>query len=221
MKRNQLHLLLVILIPLSWIPLAAVAQEAEPELSREEMQFQRAKDKVARAETSVARGQAYLDGSDSLITIGEQMMDEAKIELKQFKEEKSGIDKTYSCEKKTLEKDLKTDNSTQRYNARQSIRDLDAQYRLDSRAIDTKIKESNRKYDKGRSNISKGKDKLKMGNEKIKPANKTLAEAKEKLQELTGVEEAEGTEVETEKKAFFRKRKKDKEAVPEEKAADK
>ncbi len=223
MKRNQIHYVLVLLIALTWIPFAAVAQETEPELSREEMQLQRARDKVARAETSVARGQAYLDKGDSLITVGEQMMSEAKVELKQFKEEKSGIDKTYNSEKKLLEKDLKTDNTTERNNARQAIRDLDAQYRLDARTINTTIKESNRKYDKGISNISRGREKQKMGNEKLKPANKALTEAKKQLQELTGVEEVEGTE--TEKKGFFKKGKKNKDkdekTIPEEKAVDK
>jgi len=39
------------------------------------------------------------------------------------------------------------------------IRQRDAKYREDSRAMDAQIKEANRNYDKGRNNIEKGNEK--------------------------------------------------------------
>lgn len=159
-------------------------QVEEQNLTREEQQLMRAQDKVKRAEASVARAQAGLNEADSLIATGGQMMDNAKVNLKQLKAERATLIKVYNAEKKDLERQLKNADRMVRDKLRQEVRDKDARHREELRALDAKIKEADRNFNKGKSNISKGKEKQKAAGKRMKPAQKTLRDAQKDLEKL-------------------------------------
>lgn len=136
---------------------------------------------IAALQKNIDKFEAQLTVADSLISVGNQMMTEAKSEIKSAENDRKKIEKEYLSSKKTLEKKTGSKNKEEAAAAKADLKSLDSQYKQDIKHVDLRLKEANKKSTDGIKNIEKGKNLKKNAGDGLKKAKTALEEAQAKL----------------------------------------
>jgi hypothetical protein len=167
-----------ILIMLPFLLLApgltnAQADKKQAELKKLETSLNAAKAKVALNEQQLAK-------SDSLITLGTQMITEAKTENKAIDADRKKLDKDKASSQKSLTKLSTSKDKDESAKARADLKALDLQYKSDLKALSTRLKDATKKMSTGTANLTKGKAGKKNAKDALKISSKALDLAQEK-----------------------------------------
>ena len=174
-----------IMLPLLFlIPVFIQAQtdKKEAELKKLETSLTAAKAKVALNEAQLAK-------SDSLITLGTQMIAESKTETKAIDADRKKLDKSYVSDQKPLIKLSSSKDKEDATKARADLKALDLQYKQDSKALSLRVKDATKKMSTGNSNLTKGKAGKKNAQDALKLSRKALETAQEKYDNASGAGE--------------------------------
>ncbi len=136
---------------------------------------------IAALQKNIDKFEAQLTVADSLISVGNQMMTEAKSEIKSAENDRKKIEKEYLSSKKSLEKKAGSKNKEEAASAKADLKSLDSQYKQDIKHVDLRLKEANKKSTDGIKNIEKGKNLKKNAGDGLKKAKTALEEAQAKL----------------------------------------
>ncbi len=171
--RNCRILILLPFLLLSSIMTNAQADKKQAELKKLETSLDAAKAKVALNERQISK-------SDSLITIGNQMLAEAKTETKAVETDRKNMDKNNITKKKSLTKLTTSKDKDEATKARADLKALDLQYKSDLKAIAIRQKDATKKISTGNANLTKGKSGKKSAQDALKISKKSLEMAQEK-----------------------------------------
>ncbi len=138
------------------------------------------------AKKNVAKHERGLFVADSLLTKGNEQLNESKAENKALAAERKTLDKEYSTKKKALEKQVNSKDKAEATQARTDMKALDTKYMADSKALDTKLKDATKKSSTGSANVTKGKSGKTNETEALKTAQESLDAAQEKYDIATG-----------------------------------
>jgi hypothetical protein len=163
----------------------SAADKKAAELKKLETSLNTAKAKVATNERKLAV-------ADSLITVGEQMADEAKNETKEINAEYKALDKENNAARKPIVKATGSKDKDEATTAKAELKALDTQYKLDAKAMDTRLKDATKKYNTGIANITKGKNSHKTAKDALKASQQSLEIAQEKYDNATAPPEESG-----------------------------
>jgi hypothetical protein len=168
--RNLLMLPFLLLIP---VLTNAQADKKQAELKKLETNLATAKAKVALNERQLAK-------SDSLITLGNQMIAESKAENKAIESERKKLDKDKATRQKSILKLTASKDKDEASQARVDLKALDVQYKSDSKALGTRLKDATKKMSTGNANLTRGKAGKKSAQDALKISRKALDAAQEK-----------------------------------------
>jgi hypothetical protein len=173
-----------ILIMLPFLLLApgltnAQVDKKQAELKKLETSLNAAKAKVALNEQQLAK-------SDSLITLGTQMLAEAKTENKAIDADRKKLDKDKAASQKSLTKLSASKDKDESTKARADLKALDLQYKSDLKALSTRLKDATKKMSTGNANLTKGKAGKKNAQDALKISRKALDIAQDKYDSANG-----------------------------------
>jgi hypothetical protein len=151
----------------------AQADKKEADLKKLETSLAAAKAKVALNEQQLAK-------SDSLINVGTQMIAESKTETKAIEADRKKLDKDNITSQKPLNKLSTSKDKEESSKARADLKTLDVQYKSDSKALGTRMKDATKKMSAGNANLTKGKAGKKNAQDALKISRKALDTAQEK-----------------------------------------
>lgn len=157
----------------------AQADKKQAELKKLETSLEAAKAKVALNEQQLAK-------SDSLITLGTQMLAEAKTENKAIETDRKKLDKDKAGSQKSLTKLTTSKDKDESVKARADLKALDLQYKSDLKALSTRLKDATKKMSTGNANLAKGKAGKKNAQDALKISRKSLEIAQEKYDNANG-----------------------------------
>lgn len=138
------------------------------------------------AKNKVALNEKQLNNADSLISVGTDMIAEAKTESKAAAGERKTVDKAYAAAKKPLMKSSTSKDKEEATSAKAEIKALDAQYKTDTKALDTRLKAATKKSTTGTTNVTKGKTTKKTASDALKVSEAALQAAQDKYDAATG-----------------------------------
>jgi len=141
---------------------------------------------VAAARARVAMNEKRVADADSIINAGKRMLDESKAELKAVDSGSRKLEKKYAAERKPVSRLVNSKDKTEANKARTDLRAIDAQYKTDNRALETRLREASRKQTAGITNIQKGKTARKNAMEALKVSNNALKAAQAKYNAAAG-----------------------------------
>ena len=144
---------------------------------------------LATAKAKVALNEAQLAKSDSLITLGTQMIAESKTETKAIDADRKKLDKSYVSDQKPLIKLSSSKDKEEATKARADLKVLDLQYKSDTKALSTRSKDATKKMSTGNSDLTKGKAGKKNAQDALKISRKALDAAQEKYDNASGTGE--------------------------------
>ena len=144
-----------ILVMLSFLLLIPVITRAQTDKKAAELK--KLETSVATAKAKVALNERQLANSDSLITLGTQLIAESKTETKAIEAERKKLDKDNAAKQKPLTKLSTSKDKGESSKARADLKALDTQYKLDSKALGSRLKDATKKLTTGNSNLTKGK----------------------------------------------------------------
>ena len=176
--------ILIMLIFLLLTPVLTNAQtdKKQAELKKLETSLVTAKAKVALNERQLAK-------SDSLITLGNQMIGESKTENKAIEADRKKLDKENAASQKPLIKLSSSKDKEEAMKAKADLKALDVQYKSDSKALATRLKDATKKMSTGNANLTKGKTGKKTAQDALKISRKALDTAQEKYDSASGSED--------------------------------
>ena len=172
LKRFRILIILPFLL-LTPVLANAQADKNQAELKKLETSLNAAKAKVALNEQQLAK-------SDSLITLGTQMITEAKTENKAIDTDRKKLDKDKATSQKSLTKLTASKDKDESAKARADLKALNLQYTSDSKALSTRLKDATKKMSTGNANLTKGKAGKKNAQDALKISKKALDIAQEK-----------------------------------------
>jgi len=171
-RNCRILILLPFLLLISFLT-NAQADKKQAELKKLETNLAAAKAKVALNERQLAK-------SDSLITLGTQMIAESKTENKAIETDRKNVDKNNITKKKSLTKLSTSKDKEEATTARADLKALDLQYKSDLKALGIRQKDVTKKMSTGNSNLTRGKAGKKSAQDALKISRKSLDIAQEK-----------------------------------------
>lgn len=163
-----------ILVMLTFL-LLSVHTQAQTDKKADELK--KLETSIATAKAKVALNERQLTISDSLITSGTQLIAESKTETKAVETDRKKLDKDNVIKQKSLTKLSSSKNKEESNKAKTDLKDLDIQYKLDSKALSTRLKDATKKMSIGNANLTKGKATKKNAQDALKISKATLAAA--------------------------------------------
>ena len=170
------------------LPLLAVGQT-----DRKAEELKNLEKNIAVARARVELNQKQLAATDSLISLGQQMIKEGKSEVKTIYSESDDIEKKYASEHKTLENLLKSKEKAEITKARADLKVLDAKYRADNVSLEVRLKSAERKQTSGASYIARGKTARLNARDALKTSGSALKVAQDKYDAATAPAESKKT----------------------------
>jgi hypothetical protein len=167
-----------ILVMLSFLLLAPVLTQAQTDKKADELK--KLETSIATAKAKVALNERQLTISDSLITSGTQLIAESKTETRAVEADRKKLDKDNLVKQKSLTKLSTSKDKEESNKAKADLKNLDIQYKLDSKALSTRLKEATKKMSMGNANLTKGKATKKNAQDALKISRATLAAAQAK-----------------------------------------
>jgi hypothetical protein len=167
-----------ILVMLSFLLIVPVITRAQTDKKAAELK--KLETSVATAKAKVALNERQLTNSDSLITLGTQLVAESKTETKAIDAERKKLDKDNAAKRKSLTKLSTSKDKAESNQARADLKALDAQYRSDSKALGIRLKDATKKLTTGNSNLTKGKATKKTAKDALKISRASLDAAQAK-----------------------------------------
>jgi hypothetical protein len=167
-----------ILVMLAFLLLAPVLTQAQTDKKADELK--KLETSIATAKAKVALNERQLTISDSLITSGTQLIAESKTETKAVEADRKKLDKDNVIKQKSLTKLSTSKDKEESNKAKADLKDLDIQYKLDSKALSTRLKDATKKMSIGNANLTKGKATKKNAQDALKISRATLAAAQAK-----------------------------------------
>ena len=167
-----------ITIMLPFFLLAPVLTNAQTD--KKQAELKKLETSLAAAKAKVALNERQLANSDSLITLGTQMIAESKTETKAIEAERKKLDKDNVTRQKPLTKLSTSKDKEESSKARADLKALDLQYKSDSKALSTRLKDATKKMSTGNANLTKGKAGKKNAQDALKISRKTMDIAQEK-----------------------------------------
>jgi chromosome segregation ATPase len=172
---------LFVTIPLLMILVPAVAQT-----DRKAAEMKNLEAAVANSRVRVAMNEKRVTDADSIINAGKRMLDESKAEMKAVDSGSRKLEKEYAAKRRPVTKLADSKDKTEANRARTDLRAIDAQYKTDNRALETRLREALRKQTAGITNIQKGKTARKNAMEALKVSNNALKAAQAKYNAAAG-----------------------------------
>ncbi len=167
-----------ILVMLSFLLLIPVITRAQTDKKAAELK--KLETSIATAKAKVALNERQLTISDSLITAGTQLIAESKTETKAIEAERKKLDKDNATKQKPLTKLSTSKDKGESTKAKADLKALDAQYKLDSKALGTRLRDATKKMTIGNSNLTKGKATKKSAKDALKISHAALDAAQAK-----------------------------------------
>jgi hypothetical protein len=167
-----------ILVMLSFLLLIPVLIQAQTDKKAAELK--KLETGIATAKVKVALNERQLTISDSLITLGTQLIAESKSETKAIEAERKKLDKDNGTKKKPLTKLSTSKDKGESTKAKADLKALDVQYKLDSKALGTRLKDATKKSTTGNANLTKGKATKKNAQNALKISRTALDAAQAK-----------------------------------------
>ena len=169
----------VVLSFLLFAPLLLQGQTPSPQ-DKKAADLKRLETGVNMAKAKVDLNERKLTVADSLITAGNQLTSESKTEIKAVTSEKKKLDKEYATEQKSLTKLTTSKDKDEATQARADLKALTAKYKVDSKALDTRMKDANKKATTGTNDLTKGKANKSTVKDALKISKENLAVAQQK-----------------------------------------
>jgi hypothetical protein len=144
---------------------------------------------LGAAKAKVAMNEKQLAKSDSLITLGDQMINEAKTETKSIEADRKKLDKEYATNQKPLLKLSTSKDKDDAVKARADLKALSLQYNSDTKALGIRSKDATKKMSTGNANLTRGKTGKKSAQDALKISKKALEAAQSKYDDATAVAE--------------------------------
>jgi hypothetical protein len=166
---------LLILSFLLLVPVLATAQA-----DKKQAELKKLETSLAAAKAKVALNERRLTISDSLVTLGTQMIAESKTETKAIEAERKKLDKDNVTKQKSLTKLSTSKDKDEANQARVDLKALDVQYKSDSKALGIRLKDATKKMSTGNANLTRGKTGKKSAQDALKISRKALDTAQEK-----------------------------------------
>jgi hypothetical protein len=167
-----------IFIMLPFLLLAPVLTKAQTD--KKQAELKKLETSLDAAKARVALNERQLANSDSLITLGNQMIAESKTETKAIESDRKKLDKENAAKQKPLTKLTTSKDKEEATKARADLKALDLQYRSDSKALSTRLKDATKKMTTGNANLTKGKAGKKNAQDALKVSRKSKDVAQEK-----------------------------------------
>jgi len=167
-----------ILIMLPFLLLAPVLTNAQAD--KKQAELKKLETSLAAAKAKVALNERRLTISDSLVTLGTQMIAESKTETKAIEAERKKLDKDNVTKQKSLTKLSTSKDKDEANQARVDLKALDVQYKSDSKALGIRLKDATKKMSTGNANLTRGKTGKKSAQDALKISRKALDTAQEK-----------------------------------------
>jgi len=167
---------ILILLPL--FLLAPALSKAQTD--KKQAELKKLETSLAAAKAKVAMNERQLNTSDSLITLGNQMIAESKTENKAIEADRKKLDKDNAASRKSLTKLSTSKDKDESLKAKADLKTLDVQYKSDSKALSTRIRDVTKKMSTGNANLTRGKAGKKNAQDALKISRKTLDLAQEK-----------------------------------------
>jgi hypothetical protein len=172
-----------VLILLPFLLLTTVLATAQTD--KKQAELKRLETSLATAKAKVALNERQLAKADSLVTLGNQMIAEAKTENKAIEADRKKLDKENAVSQKPLTKLTSSKDKEEAMKARADLKALDLQYKADLKALGIRQKDATKKMTTGNSNITKGKAGKKTAQDALKISRKTLDASQEKYDNAT------------------------------------
>jgi len=167
-----------ILILLPFLILTPVLTKAQAD--KKQAELKKLETTLTAAKAKVAMNEQQLTKSDSLITLGTQMIAESKTESKAIEADRKKLDKDNTIKQKSLIKLSTSKDKDEANKAKTDLKALDVQYKSDSKALSTRLKDATKKMSTGNADLTKGKAGKKNAQDALKISRKTLDIAQEK-----------------------------------------
>ena len=167
-----------ILILLPFLLLTSVLANAQAD--KKQAELKKLETSLAAAKAKVALNERRLTISDSLVTLGTQMIAESKTETKAIEAERKKLDKDNVTKQKSLTKLSTSKDKDEANQARVDLKALDVQYKSDSKALGIRLKDATKKMSTGNANLTRGKTGKKSAQDALKISRKALDTAQEK-----------------------------------------
>jgi septal ring factor EnvC (AmiA/AmiB activator) len=173
-----------ILILLPFLLLTTVLATAQTD--KKQAELKKLETNLTTTKAKVALNEKQLAKSDSLITLGNQMIAEAKAENKAIEADRKKLDKENAVNQKPLTKLSTSKDKEEAMKARADLKALDLQYRSDSKALGIRLKDATKKMTTGNANLTRGKTGKKTAQDALKISRKALETAQEKYDNAIG-----------------------------------
>ena len=167
---------ILILLPL--FLLAPALSKAQTD--KKQAELKKLETSLTAAKAKVAMNERQLNASDSLITLGNQMIAESKTENKAIEADRKKLDKDNAASRKSLTKLSTSKDKDESLKAKADLKTLDVQYKSDSKTLSTRIRDVTKKMSTGNANLTRGKAGKKNAQDALKISRKTLDLAQEK-----------------------------------------
>jgi hypothetical protein len=167
-----------ILIMLPFLLLATVITNAQTD--KKQAELKKLETALAASKAKVALNEKQLAVSDSLITLGTQLLAESKTETKIIESERKKLDKDNASKQKPLLKLTNSKDREEAIKARADLKALDLQYKSDSKALSIRLKDATKKMSTGNASLNKGKAGKKSAQDALKISRKALDAVQEK-----------------------------------------
>ena len=167
-----------ILIMLSLFLLAPALTKAQTD--KKQAELKKLETSLAAAKAKVTLNERQLAVSDSLITLGNQMIAESKTENKAIEADRKKLDKDNVNSRKSLTKLSTSKDKDESLKAKDDLKALDIQYKSDSKALSIRLRDATKKLSTGNANLTRGKTGKKNAQDALKISRKTLETAQEK-----------------------------------------
>ena len=154
---------------------------------------------INNAKAKVALNERQLTVADSLLTLGTEMVAESKTDIKAAEAERKRLDKDYAAIIKPLTKLTTSKDKAEAAKAKADLKGLEVQFKLDAKALDTRLKDANKKLTTGNSLLTKGKTGKKNAQNALKTSRAALDIAQEKYDNATGAGEDNSTKAKKKK----------------------
>jgi len=173
-----------ILLMLSIFLLVPVLTRAQTDKKTDELK--KLETSVAAAKAKVALNEKQLAIADSLITSGTKLIGESKTETKAIDADRKKLDKDNATNQKALLKLSNSKDKEESTKARADLKALDIQYKSDSKALSTRLKDATKMMSVGNGNLTKGKATKKNAQDALKISKANLSSLQARYDAASG-----------------------------------
>jgi septal ring factor EnvC (AmiA/AmiB activator) len=173
-----------ILVMLSIFLLVPVLTRAQTDKKTDELK--KLETSLAAAKAKVALNEKQLAIADSLITSGTKQIAESKTETKAIDADRKKLDKDNATNQKALLKLSNSKDKEESTKARADLKALDIQYKSDSKALSTRLKDATKMMSVGNGNLTKGKATKKNAQDALKISKSNLSSVQARYDAASG-----------------------------------